>query len=66
MPIPRAASGRPPHEPLISANPTGWKQLLHAQTTAEYCRAWLELQCGWIGTVPGAAVLLGPPDQGPY
>ncbi len=66
MPIPRAASGRPPDAPLSSANPPGWKQLLQAKTTAEYCRAWLELQCGWIGAVPGAAVLLGPPDQGPY
>ena len=73
----RAASGSPPAGSLVAAtddhaqqtgfsDPTAWKRLSDAESTAAFAAAWLELQCQLIGSVRTAVVVLGPTENGAF
>ncbi|MEM7251782.1 MAG: efflux RND transporter periplasmic adaptor subunit [Pseudomonadota bacterium] len=43
-----------------------WTRLNDAASPESYAAAWLEIQCGIVGGVEQAVVVLGPADSGPF
>ena len=52
--------------PLPDADHPLWRQFAEAVSPHAFCQNWLALQCRLINGVSCGAVLLGPPDTGPF
>ncbi len=43
-----------------------WRVLVQSERLSDFARAWITLLCQSASGVRGGALLLGPPDRGPY
>ncbi|MDX1432307.1 MAG: efflux RND transporter periplasmic adaptor subunit [Gammaproteobacteria bacterium] len=51
---------------LAYLDPALWSRLTEADSPEAFAAAWLDIQCGIIGGVQAAVVVLGEPDEGPF
>ena len=61
-----AGPASPTPESDASEEAALWRRLAEAATPESYLAAWLALQCRRLRGSVSAAVLLGPPDAGPF
>src|SRR3954470_2225704 len=66
--VPSSAVGSGAHEARAGGRAAGmreeaWRRFSRADNAEEFCQAWLAIQCGQVGGVSDAVVLLREPGQ---